>query len=65
MHAEEALGPRRSTAASCVIEIDDVFDARSASGFAMRVDLRRMLELELEVLGGRLDDEVALARASS
>ena len=53
---------RGMTAASDVIEIDDVFDAMSASALASASDLPQDLELELEVLGGGLDDEVAAAR---
>ena len=54
----------RTTAASAVIEIDDVFDARIASGIASASTCLQDPQLELEVFGRRLDDQVRAARAS-
>jgi acyl-CoA synthetase (AMP-forming)/AMP-acid ligase II len=53
-----------STAASCVIEIDEVFVAmlpsRSASAASTMASIwRRMRSLSFQVLGGRLDHQVA------
>ena len=49
---------RRVAAPSLVIEIDDVLEARMASGRVEAVQLREDLRLDLEVLDDRLDDEV-------
>ena len=52
---------RETAAASLVIEMDDVLDARIASFFFICASASREdLELELDVLGGRLDDVVAV-----
>jgi hypothetical protein len=58
VHADEAPG-LSSTAASWVIEIDEVFVAISVSRPDDGLDLAQDAQLELEVLGGRLDHQVA------
>jgi hypothetical protein len=55
---------RAVTAASCVIEIDDVFDATIAPGFAIASILAQDLDLDRRVLGRRLDHEVDAASSS-
>ncbi len=50
---------RSVAAASRVIEIDEVLEARIASGFSDRADLGENLALELFFLGRRLDHQVA------
>ena len=53
------LSARLVTAASFVIEIDDVFDDRITSGRHSLSKIAEQFRLDLEALAGRLDDEVA------
>ena len=57
--------PGRSVdGASRVIEIDEVLVARIASGFSAGASLLEDLPLDLLVLGGGLDHQVAVADAA-
>jgi hypothetical protein len=64
VHANETVGAC-GAAASLVIEMDEVLDATITSGATSASICLRMLELELEVLGGCLDHECAHACRSS
>ncbi len=56
------LSGRLVSAASLVIEMDEVFDDRITSGPAHRVQVAKELRLDLEALARRLDDEVAIGQ---
>ena len=52
---------RETAPASLVMEIDEVFDARMAPGFKRASTWRENRELELQIFGRRLHDEVGVS----
>ena len=60
MQPEEALGPRPVTAAWSATESEEVLVAKKASGLTISSTSLPHLELAVEVLGDRLDHQVAV-----
>ena len=56
------LSGRLVSAASLVMEIDEVFEARMTSGASQPVQIAKNLRLDLKFLGSGFDDKVAIGK---